>query len=95
MGLIRTILALIIIVILLHVGLSYAGLGRDTSNITQVIYGLGVLLESPAAAVINALPLSPGQRSLTTGQNSFYVVALAAAAGYFVLYLLLGVGRRK
>ena len=95
MGLIRTILALIIIVILAHVGLSYAGLGQNTNNITQVIYGLGALLESPASAVINALPLSPGQRDVATGQNSFYVIALAAAVGYFVLYLLLGVGRRK
>lgn len=95
MGLIRTILALIIIVILLHVGLSYAGLTENTSSITQVIYGVGALLESPAEAILNALPLSPGQRSLTTGQNSFYVIALAAAAGYFVLYLLLGVGRGK
>ena len=95
MGLIRTILALIIIVILVHVGLSYAGVGENTNNITQVIYGLGALLESPAAAVINALPLSPGQRSVANGSNSFYVTALVAAAGYFVLYLLLGVGRRK
>jgi hypothetical protein len=27
--------------------------------------------------------------------SGFYVVALTAAAGYFVLYLLLGVGRRS
>jgi hypothetical protein len=26
--------------------------------------------------------------------SSFYVVALTAAAGYFILYLLLGVGQR-
>ncbi|MDQ4106512.1 MAG: hypothetical protein M3157_04975 [Actinomycetota bacterium] len=93
MALIRTILALIILVILFHIGIVYAGIEADTNSLTEVIYSLGTLLESPAQALVNALPLSEEQRSVAD-PNSFYAVAITAVGGYFILYLLLGVGRR-
>jgi hypothetical protein len=92
-GLIRTILALVILVILVHVGLVYVGIEQGANGFTDAIYSLGELLESPATALLNALPLSAAQRDLAN-PNNFYVVALTAAAGYFILYLLLGIGRR-
>jgi hypothetical protein len=93
LGLIRTILALVILLILVHVGLVYADVRPGTNGLTEAIYGLGTLLESPAAALIDVLPLSAEQRDVAD-TSSFYVVALTAAGGYFILYLLLGVGRR-
>ena len=94
MALIRTILALVILVILIHLGASLAGVAPSTNGFTRAIYGLGAILESPAAALLNALPLSPDQRGFVA-RNTFYASALAAVIGYFILYLLLGVGRRK
>lgn len=91
MGLIRTILALVILVILFHIGMVYVGVERDTNGLTDALYSLGELLESPATIILNAIS-STGQVSVDTG--SFYVVALTAAAAYFILYLLLGIGRR-
>ena len=93
MGLIRTILALTVLLILVHVGLVYAGLQQDTNGLTEALYSLGTLLESPAAALLKVLPLSADWRDVLEPSN-FYVIALTAAAGYFILYLLLGVGRR-
>ena len=93
MGLIRTILALVILLILVHVGLVYAGVKQGTNGLTKAIYSLGTLLESPAAYLLNALPLSAQQRGVADS-SSFYVIALTAAAVYFIIYLLLGVGRR-
>jgi hypothetical protein len=94
LGLIRTILALVILLILVHVGLVYAGVKQGANGLTRAIYSLGTLLESPAAILLNALPLSAEQRSVADS-SSFYVVALTAAAVYFIIYLLLGVGRRS
>lgn len=93
MALIRTILALIILVILFHIGIVYVGIDAGTNGLTEVIDSLGTLLESPAQALLNALPLSEEQRNVAN-PNSFYAVAITAAGGYFILYLLLGVGRR-
>lgn len=93
MALIRTVLALIILMILFHVGMFYGGVERTTNDLTDAIYSLAELLETPAQAIIGALPLTQEQRT-TGGANGFYVTALGAAAGYFVLYLLLGIGRR-
>ncbi len=93
LGLIRTILALVVLLILVHVGLVYAGVRPGTNSLTEAIFSLGKLLESPAVALINVLPLSAEQRDVAA-PSSFYVVALTAAAVYFILYLLLGVGRR-
>ena len=91
MGLIRTILALVILLILVHVGLVYAAVGQRTNQLTDAVYSLGELLEAPAALLLD-LVSSTGQ--VQVDSSSFYVVALTAAAGYFILYLLLGVGRR-
>jgi hypothetical protein len=90
MGLIRTILVLIILLILVHVGLHYTDVGPGTNVLTNAVYSLGVLVESPAKVLLNTVtPL----RNYLNPRN-FYVVALTAAGIYFVLYLLLGVGRR-
>ena len=91
MGLIRTILVLVILLILVHVGLFYAGIEQRTSQLTDAIYSLGELLEAPATLLLDLIS-STGR--VQADASSFYVVALTAAAGYFVLYLLLGVGRR-
>lgn len=92
MGLIRTILALIILLILVHVGLYYLDIRQGSNQLVSAIYSLGTLLESPATLLLN-LVSSTGQ--VQVDANSFYFVALTAAAGYFILYLLLGVGRRS
>jgi len=91
MGLIRTILALVILLILVHVGLVYADVRQGTNGLTEAIFGLGLLLESPAALLLGAVPAL--QQYLDV--SSFFTVALTAAALYFILYLLLGVGRRS
>ena len=93
MALIRTILALIVLLILVHVGLAYAGIQQGTNGLTEAVYSLGALLESPAAALLEVIPLS-GELRNVLDPSSFYVIALTAAAGFFILYLLLGVGRR-
>ena len=90
MGLIRTILALVILLILAHVALVYINVGQGANVVTDAIYSLGRLLESPAAFVLNTVTAL--QRYLDPG--NFSVVAISAAALYFILYLLLGVGRR-
>ena len=90
MGLIRTILVLVILLILVHVGLHYTDVGPGTNVLTNAVYSLGVLVESPAKVLLNTVtPL----RNYLNPRN-FYAVALTAAGIYFVLYLLLGVGRR-
>ena len=91
MGLIRTILALVILLILVHVGLVYTNIEQDTNILTNAVYSLGTLVESPARLLLNTV--TPLRDYLNP--RSFYVVALTAAAIYFVLYLLLGVGRRS
>ena len=90
MGLIRTILALVILLILVHVGLVYLDIRPGANVLTSAVYSLGVLVESPAELLLNSV--RPLQQYLNP--NSFYVVALTAAAVYFILYLLVGVGRR-
>ncbi len=92
MALIRTILALIILLILVHVGMVYAGVEPGTNQLIDAIYSLAALLESPATLLLNAVS-SSGQ--VEVDASNIYVVALTAAAGYFILYLLLGVGRRS
>jgi hypothetical protein len=91
MGLIRTILALVILLILVHVGLTYANIEQGTNVLTNAVYSLGVLVESPAQLLLNTV--TPLQQYLNP--ESFYVVALTAAAIYLILYVLIGVGRRS
>ena len=90
MGLIRTVLALVILLILAHVALVYTNVGQGANVLTEAVYSLGTLLESPAQVLLNTVMVL--QRYLNPA--NFYVVALTAAAVYFILYLILGVGRR-
>jgi hypothetical protein len=90
MGLVRTILVLIILLILTHVALMYAGVGKGTNVLTNAVYSLGTLLESPALVIIQSITVLQNYLD----PNSFYVVAISATALYFIIYLLLGVGRR-
>ena len=90
MGLIRTILALVILLILAHVTLRYMDVGHGANVLTNAIYSLGKLVESPAAFLLNTI--TAVQRYLNP--KNFYVVAFSAAGLYFIIYLLLGVGRR-
>lgn len=79
MGLLRTVIALIILVVLAHAGLVYLEYGQDTNQVTNAIFSLARLFEIPAGMLL------PGR--------GFYTQVLAAAGGYFVIYLLLGIGR--
>ena len=54
MGLIRTILALIILLILVHVGLYYMDVRPGANQVVAAIYSLGALLESPATLLLSA-----------------------------------------
>ncbi len=81
MGLLRTIIALIILLILAHAGLAYLGYTQDQNQVTAAIYGLAQLLEIPAQMLLPA--------------RGFFTQVLAAAGGYFLIYLLLGIGRRS
>ena len=76
MGLIRTILALVILLILVHVGLVYTGIAQGDNVLTNAVYSLGVLVESPAQVLLNTVTAL--QKYLNP--NNFYVVALTAAA---------------
>ena len=93
MALLRTVLVLVIFVILAHMGLVYSGINENLNDLTRVIYGLGKLLEIPIQVVIDALPASPEQRQ-SMERGGLYFIGFAAIAGYFILFLLLGVGRR-
>ena len=93
MALLRTVLVLIIFVILVHMGLVYSEIDKDLNGLTRSIYELGELLEVPIQAVIDALPTSPEQRQ-SIQEGGLYFIGFAAVAGYFILFLLLGVGRR-
>ena len=91
--LLRTILAFMILVILAHLGLVYGGIDEDLNGLTRGIFSLGRLIETPAQLVVDALPTSEDQRQ-TIESNGLYFIGFAAIAGYFILFLLLGVGRR-
>ena len=91
MSLIRTILGFVILLILIHVALFYVNINAGANTVTRAVYSLGVLLESPAALLLNAVPAL--QQYLDP--NSFFTVALTAVALYLELYLLLGIGRKS
>ncbi|TCJ16937.1 hypothetical protein E0L93_09595 [Rubrobacter taiwanensis] len=77
MGLLRTILTLIALVVLAHVALVFLGFGPENHEVVAAVFGLGELFEAPIQLV---LP-----------DRGFYVTALAAAAAYLILAFLLGV----
>ncbi len=89
MSLLRTILALVVLLIVTHAALVFTGIERSTNALTEGIYGLGVLFESPTVVALNALGES---LPAWLDPANFYAVALVSAAGYLLLYLLLGVG---
>jgi hypothetical protein len=91
--LLRAVLALVIFVILAHMGLVYSEIDEDLNDLTRAIYDLAQLLEIPAQVVIDALPTSPEQRQ-SIAEGGIYSIGFGAVAGYFILFLLLGVGRR-
>ena len=93
MTLLRTILAFMIFVILVHLGLVYSEINEDLNGLTSGIYSLARLLEIPAQVVVAALPMSAEQRE-TIEANGIYSIGFAAIIIYLVLFLLLGVGRR-
>ena len=93
MALLRTVLIFVIVIIAIHLGIVYLNVNPDQNGLTSGIVSLAQLLEIPARALLEALPLSPEQRqSVDTGGLSF--IGFAAIGFYFILFLLLGVGRR-
>ena len=93
MALLRTIITFIIVVILAHLGLTYAGIDENLNGLTSAIYSLGRFLEIPAQVIIDSLPTSAEQQQ-SIAERGLYFIGLAAVGGYFVLFLLLGIGRR-
>lgn len=81
MSLLRAVLALIVILILAHIIVFRLGYDPRTNEVVGAIYSLGELVEYPARTL---LP-----------EASFYAVALAAAAGYLILYILVGLLRAR
>ncbi len=93
MALLRTVIVFVIIVILAHMGLAYAGIDENLNGLTSGIYSLGRLLEAPAQVVVDSLPTSAEQQQ-SIAERGLYFIGFAAVGGYFVLFLLLGIGRR-
>ncbi len=93
MTLLRTILAFVIFVIFAHLGLDYAQIDENLNGLTSGIFSLGRLLETPAQIVVDALPTSDEQRQ-SIEESGVYFIGFAAVGLYFILFLLLGIGRR-
>lgn len=93
MALLRTVLIFVIIIILLHLGISYLGVDPNQNGLTSGVVSLAQLLETPASALLEALPLSPEQRG-SVDSGGLYFFGFAAVGFYAILFLLLGVGRR-
>jgi hypothetical protein len=80
-SLLRVVLALIVVLILAHIVLFRLGYDAATHEAVAAVYSLGELVEYPARAL---LP-----------DAGFYAVALSAAAGYLILYVVVGLLRRR
>ena len=93
MALLRTVLIFMMIVILLHLGISYLGVDPNQNGLTSGVVSLAQLLETPASALLEALPLSPQQQG-SVDSGGLYFIGFAAIGFYAILFLLLGVGRR-
>ena len=89
----RTILIFVILVIMLHLLIVFLGVDSSQNGLTSGVVSLAELLETPARVLMTYLPLSPEQQQ-SVDSNSPYFLGFAAAGGYFVLFLLLGIGRR-
>ena len=79
MTLLRVILAVIVVLILAHIVLFRLGYDPATHEAIAAVYSLAELVEYPAWALL--------------ANAGFYVVTLAA--GYLILYILLGLLRRR
>jgi hypothetical protein len=93
LALLRTILIFVIVVILLHLLVVFIGVDPAQNGLTSGVVSLAELLEAPARALLNYLPLSAEQQQSVDSSAPYFVV-FAAAGCYFVLFLLLGIGRR-
>lgn len=89
----RTILIFVILVILVHLLIVFIGVNPNQNGVTSGVVSLAQLLETPARAIINYLPLSAEQQQSVESSDPYFV-GFAASGGYFVLFLLLGIGRR-
>ncbi|HKH77841.1 MAG TPA: hypothetical protein VKA51_12855 [Rubrobacteraceae bacterium] len=89
----RTILILVIVVIMLHLLIVFIGADPSQNGLTSGVVSLAELLETPTRVLINYLPLSAEQQQ-SVDSRAPYFVGFAAIGGYFVLFLLLGIGRR-
>ncbi len=81
MSLLRALLALIVVLILAHIVLFRLGYDPATHEAVAAVYSLGNLAEYPARVL---LP-----------DAGFYAVALSAAGGYLILYILAGLLRSR
>jgi len=93
LALLRTISILVIVVIMLHLLIVFIGADPSQNGLTSGVVSLAVLLETPTRALVNYLPLSAEQQQ-SVDSRAPYFVGFAAIGGYFVLFLLLGIGRR-
>ncbi len=81
MSLLRVILALIVLLILAHIVLVRLGYDPTTHEAIAAVYSLAELVEYPAWVLL--------------ANEGFYVVTLAAAGGYLILYILVDILRRR
>ena len=81
MSLLRAVLALIVVLILAHIVVFRLDYDPATHQAVAAVYSLGELVEYPARALLS--------------EAGFYAVALSAAAGYLVLYILVGLLRGR
>jgi hypothetical protein len=81
LSLLRAILAVIVVLILAHIVLFRLGYDPATHEAIAAVYSLAELVEYPAWVLL--------------ANAGFYVVTLAAATGYLILYILLGLLRRR
>ena len=81
MSLLRAVLTLIVVLILVHIEVFRLDYDPATHQAVAAIYSLGELVEYHARVL---LP-----------EAGFYAVALSAAAGYLILYILVGLLRDR
>ncbi len=81
LSLLRAILAVIEFLILAHIVLFRLGYDPTTHEAVAAVYSLAELVEYPAWVLLAGA--------------GFYAVALAAAGGYLILYILVGLLRRR
>ncbi len=81
MSLLRAVLALIVVLILVHIVVFRLDYDPATHQAVDGGNSLGELVEYPARVLLR--------------EAGFYAVALSAAAGYLILYILVGLLRGR